>query len=142
MLALPRQLNAGDKATISMVADIEITLVEVRGDQVRIGAQAPRGVVVDRKEIWLEKQQSGCGAACPQQNPKYEEVYLHAPLLIYKLWRSTQAFLSHHPLSNYVFRGYNSSMNFVWNTLKAADGGRLGETSCPRTRTTARSVRN
>jgi len=51
-------LNAGDKATISMVADIEITLVEVRGDQVRIGVQAPRGVVVDRKEIWLEKQQS------------------------------------------------------------------------------------
>ena len=40
-----------------MVADIEITLVEVRGDQVRIGVQAPRGVVVDRKEIWLEKQQ-------------------------------------------------------------------------------------
>ena len=48
-----------------MVADIEITLVEVRGDQVRIGVQAPRGVVVDRKEIWLEKQQSE-----EQQNEK------------------------------------------------------------------------
>ena len=56
MLVLTRQLNAGDKATICIGTDIEITLVEVKGDQVRIGVNAPRAVAVDRKEIWEAKQ--------------------------------------------------------------------------------------
>ena len=56
MLVLTRQLNAGDKATICIGADIEITLVEVKGDQVRIGVNAPRAVAVDRKEVWEQKQ--------------------------------------------------------------------------------------
>ena len=30
---------------------IEITVVEVRGEQVRLGVKAPRGVAVDRAEI-------------------------------------------------------------------------------------------
>jgi len=38
-------------------APIEITVIEVRGDSVRLGITAPRETVVDRKEIWLEKQQ-------------------------------------------------------------------------------------
>ena len=33
-------------------ADIEITVLEVRGEQVRIGIQAPRNVSVHRKEIF------------------------------------------------------------------------------------------
>ena len=36
---------------------IEVVVVEVRGDQVRIGVQAPRETTVDRKEIWEQKQE-------------------------------------------------------------------------------------
>ena len=35
---------------------IEIVVMEIRGDQVRLGVVAPRGVVVDRREIWEQKQ--------------------------------------------------------------------------------------
>ena len=36
---------------------IEVQVVEVRGDQVRLGVRAPRSVVVDRKEVWEQKRQ-------------------------------------------------------------------------------------
>ena len=52
MLVLTRKLNQS-----IMIGEIEVTRVEVHGDSVRLGIAAPRGVVVDRKEIWLEKQQ-------------------------------------------------------------------------------------
>ncbi len=32
--------------------DVEITVVEVKGDMVRLGIQAPRTVQVWRKELW------------------------------------------------------------------------------------------
>jgi carbon storage regulator len=32
--------------------DVEITVVEVKGDMVRIGIQAPRDVQVWRRELW------------------------------------------------------------------------------------------
>ncbi|GMV66974.1 MAG: carbon storage regulator CsrA [Candidatus Omnitrophica bacterium] len=32
--------------------DIEITVVDVRGDQVKIGVSAPRSVAIHRKEIY------------------------------------------------------------------------------------------
>lgn len=35
---------------------IEVVVVEVRGDQVRIGVQAPRAVTVDRLEVWVQKR--------------------------------------------------------------------------------------
>lgn len=37
--------------------NIEITVLEVQGDQVRIGINAPRSVSIHRKEIYLEIQQ-------------------------------------------------------------------------------------
>ena len=48
MLVLSRKpgeaLRVGD--------DVEITIVEVKGDMVRIGIEAPRNVQVWRKELW------------------------------------------------------------------------------------------
>lgn len=48
MLVLSRRpgeaLRVGD--------DVEITVVEVKGDMVRLGIQAPRTVQVWRKELW------------------------------------------------------------------------------------------
>lgn len=36
--------------------DIEVTVVDVQGGKVRLRVEAPRDVVVDRKEIYLEKK--------------------------------------------------------------------------------------
>lgn len=33
--------------------DIEVMVVEVRGDKVKLGFKAPAGVPVHRKEVWL-----------------------------------------------------------------------------------------
>ena len=52
MLVLTRKLNQ----FIKIGNNIEVTLVEIRGDQIRLGFTAPGDVVVDRKEIWLQKQ--------------------------------------------------------------------------------------
>ena len=56
MLVLTRRLNQailiGDPKKPEEC--IEVTVVEVKGDQVRIGTQAPRDVVVHRREIYDE----------------------------------------------------------------------------------------
>ena len=61
MLVLTRHLNQS-----LMIGDpkkpdecIEVTVTGVKGDEVRIGVNAPRAVTVDRKEIWEDKQQEG-----------------------------------------------------------------------------------
>lgn len=48
--------------------DIVISVIEVRGDAVRIGIQAPRSVSVHRQEVWLELQQANAGAASPSDD--------------------------------------------------------------------------
>ena len=39
--------------------DIRILLIEVRGDKVRLGIDAPKAVSVHREEIYLTIQQEG-----------------------------------------------------------------------------------
>ena len=48
MLVLSRQKDE----SIIIGDDIEITIVDVRGDKVRLGINAPRSVSVHRKEIY------------------------------------------------------------------------------------------
>ena len=43
--------------------DIEITLVDIRGDQVKIGVSAPRSVSIHRKEIYDAIQSENKAAA-------------------------------------------------------------------------------
>lgn len=43
--------------------DIVISVIEVRGDAVRIGIQAPRSVSVHREEVYLELQKANEAAA-------------------------------------------------------------------------------
>jgi carbon storage regulator len=38
--------------------DIEVTILEVKGDQVKIGITAPRSLPIYRKEIYTQIQQS------------------------------------------------------------------------------------
>lgn len=53
MLILSRKKNE----SIMIGKDIEITVVEVDGDQVKIGIQAPGSVDIFRKEIYLSIQE-------------------------------------------------------------------------------------
>ncbi len=52
MLALTRKKGE----SIIVNNDIEISILELRGDQVKIGISAPRGVPVYRKEVYLQIQ--------------------------------------------------------------------------------------
>ena len=59
MLVLSREKDE----SIMIGDDVEITIVDVRGNKVRLGINAPREISVHRKEIYLaiqkEKQQGG-----------------------------------------------------------------------------------
>ncbi|MDQ7779258.1 MAG: carbon storage regulator CsrA [Planctomycetota bacterium] len=59
MLVLTRQKNE----TIVIGDNIEITVVGVRGDKVRLGIQAPSTVSVHRKEVYLAIKQANIEAA-------------------------------------------------------------------------------
>jgi carbon storage regulator len=48
MLVLSRQKDA----SIMIGNDVEITIVDVRGDRVRLGITAPKHVPVHRKEVY------------------------------------------------------------------------------------------
>lgn len=50
MLALSRKQNEA----IVIGNDIEVTILEVKGDQVKIGISAPKSVPVYRKELYMQ----------------------------------------------------------------------------------------
>ncbi len=54
MLALSRKLNE----SIIIGNEIEVTVLEVKGDQVKIGISAPKSVPIYRKEIYLQIKES------------------------------------------------------------------------------------
>ena len=64
MLILSRRLNE----SIVISDDIVVTVLEVRGDQVRLGIRAPRSVTVHREEVQREimEQNRAAAAAAPQ----------------------------------------------------------------------------
>lgn len=59
MLALSRRCNE----SIMLGNDIEVTILEVKGDQVKVGIKAPKSLPIYRKEIYLQIQQSNAEAA-------------------------------------------------------------------------------
>lgn len=59
MLVLSRRLNE----SVMIGHDVVITVVEVRGDQVRLGIQAPREIQVHREEVYLAIQLANQAAA-------------------------------------------------------------------------------
>jgi carbon storage regulator len=46
-------------------ADVVVTVLEVRGDQVRIGIDAPRSISVHREEVFRELEAANRAAASP-----------------------------------------------------------------------------
>lgn len=61
MLVLTRRLQQ----SIVIGNDIVVTVLEIRGDQVRIGVSAPRDVDVHREEVFEELQAENRSAASP-----------------------------------------------------------------------------
>ena len=54
MLALSRKKNEA----LVINNNVEVTILDIKGDQVKIGIEAPREVPVYRKEVYLQIQQS------------------------------------------------------------------------------------
>lgn len=59
MLALARKVNE----SIIINDNIEITVLEVKGDQIKIGIDAPKSVPVYRKELYVQIQEANAEAA-------------------------------------------------------------------------------
>ena len=59
MLVLSRQRDE----TIMIGDDVEITVVDIRGDKVRVGISAPRHVQVHRKEVYDAIKQENTAAS-------------------------------------------------------------------------------
>ena len=59
MLALSRKVNE----SIMLGNDIEVTILEIKGDQVKIGIKAPKNVSIFRKEIYLQIEEENKKAA-------------------------------------------------------------------------------
>lgn len=82
MLVLSRQRDE----TIMIGDDIEVTVVDIRGDKVRLGITAPREIAVHRKEVYeairRENREAakvrpedvpGLGNVTPKQEPPKQE---------------------------------------------------------------------
>ena len=54
MLALSRKKNEA----LMINNNVEITILEIKGDQVKLGITAPREVPIYRKEVYLQIQES------------------------------------------------------------------------------------
>ncbi|HRJ27489.1 MAG TPA: carbon storage regulator CsrA [Fimbriimonadaceae bacterium] len=59
MLVLTRKLNQ----SIVIGDNVEVVVLEVRGEQVRLGIRAPKDVAVHRKEIYDQIQEENRAAA-------------------------------------------------------------------------------
>ena len=68
MLVLTRKSNQ----SIMIGDDIEITVLSVMGEKVRIGIQAPRDVPVFRDEVYVEIQRERTAAPTAAQNVRAE----------------------------------------------------------------------
>lgn len=64
MLVLSRR--AGESVVIG--EDVTISVLEVRGDVVRIGIDAPRSVAVHRAELLVQLEQTNKEAASPSED--------------------------------------------------------------------------
>ncbi len=66
MLVLARKVNE----SIMIGDDIEIVIIDIKGDQVKLGIKAPKSVAVHRKEIYEEIQKENIAAMKSQLKPE------------------------------------------------------------------------
>lgn len=67
MLVLSRQRDE----TIMIGDDVEITVVDIRGDKVRLGISAPTRIPVHRKEVYdaIKRENTEAAEVTPQDIP-------------------------------------------------------------------------
>lgn len=65
MLALSRKVGE----TIVIDNNIEVTVLEIKGDQVKIGINAPKSIPIYRKEIYIQIQESNKEANSSEATP-------------------------------------------------------------------------
>ena len=66
MLVLSRQVDE----TIMIGDDIEVTVVDIRGDKVRLGITAPKAIAVHRKEVYEAIKRENKAAAEVKLKPE------------------------------------------------------------------------
>lgn len=71
MLALARKINQ----SIMIGNDIEITLLEIKGDQIKIGIKAPKNVPIYRKEIYAQIQEENKSAGQEVDMNKIRDIF-------------------------------------------------------------------
>ncbi|MBR1743280.1 MAG: carbon storage regulator CsrA [Lachnospiraceae bacterium] len=71
MLALARKSGQ----SIMIGNDIEITLLEIKGDQVKLGISAPKSVPIYRKEIYAQIQEENKSAGQEIDISKLKSVF-------------------------------------------------------------------
>ena len=71
MLVLSRQRDE----TIMIGDDVEITVVDIRGDKVRLGITAPRHIQVHRKEVYeaIKRENQQAARLGPEDVPDVPE---------------------------------------------------------------------
>lgn len=71
MLALTRR--KGEALVVNN--NIEITVLEIRGDQIKIGISAPKDVPIYRKEVYLQIQEENKAALESKRTEKLREIF-------------------------------------------------------------------
>ena len=69
MLVLSRQRDE----TIMIGNDIEIMIVDIRSDKVRIGIKCPKSIPVHRREVWEIIRRDNEAAAAKNANPPKQD---------------------------------------------------------------------
>lgn len=72
MLALSRKV--GESLVIG--SNVEVTILEVKGEQIKIGINAPKSVPVYRKELYLQIQEANKEALNQDVTPEALEALL------------------------------------------------------------------
>lgn len=71
MLALSRKKGEA----IIVNNDIEITVLEVKGDQVKIGISAPKEVPIHRKEVYIQIQEANKSAMTQPSPDAFKKLF-------------------------------------------------------------------
>lgn len=71
MLALARKVGQ----SIVIGNDIEVTVLEIKGDQIKIGISAPKNVPIYRKEIYAQIQEENKSAVQEVDMAKLKDLF-------------------------------------------------------------------